>query len=70
MITALTANSYAQDERKFVREGNDYYNSQEYDKAEELYQKAANLATSSYEAAFNVGNARYRQEKYGDAANL
>lgn len=69
MITALTANSYAQDERKFVREGNDYYYNQQYDKAEELYQKAANENSSSYEAAFNVGNARYRQGKYGDAAS-
>ena len=69
IINALANIASAQDERKFIREGNDYYFKEQYDKAEELYQKAANENSSSYEAAFNVGNARYRQEKYADAAS-
>ena len=68
LISALANSLMAQSERRFVRQGNNYYYKEKYDKAEELYQKAANENSSSYEAAFNVGNARYRQEKFGDAS--
>ena len=67
LITASIAVADAQDERRFIREGNDYYYQQQYAKAEELYQIGSNIEPSSYEAAFNVGNARYRQDKFNQA---
>lgn len=57
----------AQDERKFIREGNKFYNSMQYDKAEVEYQKASNVNPSSYEASFNTANNFYRQAQYDKA---
>jgi len=63
------AMSYAQPERKHIREGNELYESGKYADAEDSYRKAIDENSSSYEGSFNLGDASYRQEKYEDAAN-
>ncbi len=65
ILNACTA--YAQKERKFVREGNTLFNKQDFEKAEVEYRKALDKKEASYEGAFNLGDALYKQKKYEEA---
>lgn len=66
-VIAAFAQASSQSEKPIIREGNDYYRNKEYNQAANAYQRAYNMEMSSYEAAFNLGNALCRQEKYADA---
>lgn len=57
----------AQKERKFIREGNELFEKQDYEKAEVEYRKAADQKATSFEAAFNMADALYKQQKYEEA---
>ncbi|WP_251620808.1 tetratricopeptide repeat protein [Odoribacter lunatus] len=57
----------AQQERKLIREGNKLYEGQGFEKAEVEYRKALDKKADSFEAAFNLGDALYKQEKYDEA---
>lgn len=59
--------SMAQQERKFIREGNDLFEKQDFEKAEVEYRKAADKKNESFEAAFNMADALYKQKKYDEA---
>ena len=59
--------SVAQQERKFIREGNDLFNKQDFEKAEVEYRKALDTEVKSYEGAFNLGDALYKQKKFDEA---
>lgn len=61
--------SFAQDEKKYVREGNEAYKNGKYKEAEKRYQKSVEKNNGSYRAAFNLGDAYYKQGKYTEAAN-
>lgn len=65
MMAASTA--WAQQERKFIREGNDLFDKQDFEKAEVEYRKAADKKANSFEAAFNMADAMYKQKKYEEA---
>ncbi|MDR1756765.1 MAG: tetratricopeptide repeat protein [Culturomica sp.] len=65
VLAAYTA--HAQKERKFVREGNTLFNNQDFEKAEVEYRKALDKEEASYEGAFNLGDALYKQKKYEEA---
>ncbi|MBX2840845.1 MAG: tetratricopeptide repeat protein [Flammeovirgaceae bacterium] len=58
----------AQGERKYIREGNEYYAQENFEKAQEAYLKGIEENQDSYEAAFNLGDALYKKEKYEEAA--
>lgn len=58
---------YAQVERKHIRKGNDEYKAENYNNAEVSYQKALNIMPGSEDAAFNLADAFYKQEKYEKA---
>ena len=62
--------TFSQSENRFIREGNADYKSGEYGKAEVAYRKASNEQPASYEAAFNTGNALFKQKKYAEAEKL
>jgi len=64
-----TISIFAQSERKFIRDGNSSYDNKKYAEGEIAYRKALDKNSKSYEAAFNVGNALYKQGKYLDAAS-
>jgi len=84
MISVFTANLYAQDStkigktgyrkdhpgdfRSLVRQGNRQYNAGKSEEAEKSYRRALDVDQKSDLAAFNLGNALYRQQKYEDAA--
>ena len=57
----------AQQERKYVREGNELFDKQDFEKAEVEYRKAVDKKEDSFEAAFNIGDALYKQKKYDEA---
>ena len=60
----------AHPERRFIRSGNKGYERQDYDAAEERYRTALEREPNSYEAAFNLSDALYRQQKYDEAAQM
>ena len=69
MIAAVVISlpSAAQQERKFIRGGNDLFNKQDFEKAEVEYRKALDTEVKSYEGAFNLGDALYKQKKFDEA---
>lgn len=58
----------AHPERRQIRSGNGDYEQQDFAGAEERYRAALERAPQSYEAAFNLSDALYRQQKYDEAA--
>ena len=53
VVTLLAAwPAIAQQERKFIREGNELFEKQDFEKAEVEYRKAADKKANSFEAAF------------------
>ena len=64
MILLLGTVGYAtaQQERKYIREGNDLFEQQDFEKAEVEYRKAADKKADSFEAAFNMADALYKQK--------
>ncbi|NOQ23917.1 MAG: tetratricopeptide repeat protein [Bacteroidales bacterium] len=69
-LALVTMNTYAQKERKYIRQGNKEFESSNYEESEVSYRKAADLEEQkSYKTEFNVGDALYKQEKYEDAIN-
>jgi Ca-activated chloride channel family protein len=59
---------HAQDDRKYIRQGNGKYSGGKFPEAEILYRKAINNNKTSADAGFNVGDALYRQNKFEEAA--
>ncbi len=57
----------AQKERKFIRKGNGLFNDKNFENSEVEYRKALNKDVASFEAAFNLGDALYKQKKYEEA---
>lgn len=69
-ILALSAmEAGAQNEKPYIRSGNEFYQNGEYDQAEAQYQKGINENASSYEAVYNLGLSQYRQGKFAEAQN-
>lgn len=66
-VLAFVLPAAAQKERKFIRQGNELYDKQEFEKAEVEYRKALDKKAVSFEAAFNLGDALYKQKKYDEA---
>ena len=54
-------------ERDNIRKGNKQYGQDKYTEAEIDYRKSLEFNPNSVDAAFNLGNALFRQEKYEDA---
>jgi Ca-activated chloride channel family protein len=54
---------YGQQERVFVLKGNELYKKQQFEKAAEEYQKAADLNGKNPVALYNLGNALYMNKK-------
>ncbi len=67
LIALLHLKANAQNERKFIRSGNELFENEEYESSEVKYRKALSKKTESFEAAFNLGDALYKQKKYDEA---
>ena len=66
-LLGIIDQALAQQERKYIREGNDLFDKQDFEKAEVEYRKAADKKADSFEAAFNMADALYKQKKYDEA---
>lgn len=66
----LTISVNAQKERKFIREGNNLFNGNKFEKSEVEYRKALDKDNSSFEAKFNLADALYKQKKYDEALDV
>jgi tetratricopeptide (TPR) repeat protein len=67
VASLVVINSYGQKERKYIRQGNNKYEKENYTEAEISYRKAMDKKPASAEAAFNIGDALYKQGKYEEA---
>ena len=57
----------AQNERRFIRNGTDHYENEEYVESEVEFRKALEKEPNSFEARFNLGDALFKQEKVDEA---
>jgi Ca-activated chloride channel family protein len=64
----FAADSSAQEEKKYVREGNKSYDKGQYKEAEDQYHKALDLNPGNFKGGFNLGDAYYKEGKNKEAA--
>lgn len=57
-------------ERRYIRKGNDAFERGNYVESEVEYRRSLEKKPDSYEAAFNLAGALYKQERYADAQNI
>jgi len=69
ILITISLNGFAQQERKHIRSGNRQFEKDKFENSEISYRRALEKESGSYEAAFNLGDALYRQEKFQEAAN-
>ncbi len=61
------ASANAQEERKFIRKGNNEFTEEKFLESEIEYRKALDKDNASFEAQFNLGDALFKQEKFDEA---
>ncbi|GHT64293.1 hypothetical protein FACS189451_11810 [Bacteroidia bacterium] len=67
-IFVLSLPAFSQKEvRKELRKGNNDYKKEKYTEAEIAYRKALEMNARSTDAAYNLGNALYKQSKFPEA---
>lgn len=67
LIAFVTLTAHAQEEFTHIAEGNRHFRAGNFTEAEISYRKGLLANPNSFEAAFNLGNALFRQEKYDEA---
>jgi tetratricopeptide (TPR) repeat protein len=67
ILLAFSGFTFAQPDRKFIREGNREYEKDKFSESEVSYRKAIDKNKESPDAVFNVGDALYKQNKFEDA---
>jgi len=70
VLLSCSTFTFSQNQKKVrnnLRKGNKEYNQGEYTKAEIAYRKSLEADAKSPDAAFNLGNSLYKQEKYKEA---
>ena len=63
-------NSIGQNKKKLIKEGNKLYNDSSYNMAEMKYRKSLEKDQNYFNAAFNLADAVYKQERYGEASSF
>jgi len=70
LCTFLTIHCFAQSESKLIRNGNTFYDKNDYHQAEITYRKALTKNKESFRGNYNLGNALYKQKNYEEAGKL
>ncbi len=70
LLALLSYRANSQEERHFIREGNQLYEKKKYNEAEIKYRKAIEKNNRSFEAKFNMGDALYKQGNYKEALKV
>ncbi|WP_316810756.1 tetratricopeptide repeat protein [Pedobacter heparinus] len=60
--------AFAQQEKKYIHQGNEWYKQRKYAEAEASYRNSVEKAKSSIAGNFNLGDALYKQKKFDNAA--
>ena len=60
---------FAQQEKSYVKKGNELYQQKKYTEAEENYRKSVAKKEKNVEGNFNLGDALYKQKKYAEAGD-
>lgn len=68
VLTFLPAVLHAQEDKKYIKEGNELFERKKYPEAAKSYQQAVKKNKGSYKANFNLGDAYYKQGKFEEAA--
>ena len=63
-------NSIGQNKKKLIKEGNKLYNDSSYNMAEMKYRKSLEKDQDYFNAAFNLADAVYKQERYEEASSF
>ena len=63
-------NSIGQNKKKLIKEGNKLYNDSSYNMAEMKYRKSLEKDQNYFNAAFNLADAVYKQERYEEASSF
>jgi Ca-activated chloride channel family protein len=59
---------FAQQEKRYIKKGNELYQQQQYKEAEASYRKSFGKKSRHIESNFNLGDALYKQKKFPEAA--
>ena len=66
----ISITSIAQNKKTFLRDGNELYTDSSYNEAEMQYRKSLEKDQDYFNASFNLADAIYKQERYGEASAL
>ena len=66
----ISITSIAQNKKSFLRDGNKLYTDSSYNNAEMKYRKSLEEDQDYFNASFNLADAIYKQERYGEASAL
>lgn len=69
-IFAIVMNTFSQNEKKFIRDGNKLYNQKNYNDAEVSYRKSLVKDTNYSIGKYNLANSLYKQKNYNEASRL
>jgi Ca-activated chloride channel family protein len=67
-LLLLHATLLGQEEREYIRKGNRLYKKSEFAGSEGMYRRAQSQDKSTYDSGFNLGDALYKQGRFGEAA--
>ena len=67
ILLGLPLFTYAQGDKKLIRQGNREYEKEKFSEAEISYRRAIDKNKESANAVFNTGDALYKQKKFEDA---
>jgi tetratricopeptide (TPR) repeat protein len=67
-LLIVSPSIFGQEEREYIRKGNRLFKKSEYAGSEGMYRRAGEQSKSPEDAIFNLGDALYRQNRYGEAA--
>ncbi len=67
-MVVISPSLQGQEEREYIRKGNRLYKKSEYAGSEGMYRRAQDDVKTSGDAVFNLGDALYKQNRFGEAA--
>ena len=67
LIVSISCIAFGSETEDLMKQGNDYYQQKQYEKAIESYQKIINMGYEGVALYYNLGNAYYRDGKIGYA---
>ncbi|PLX06973.1 MAG: aerotolerance regulator BatC [Marinilabiliales bacterium] len=68
LLLTISLSVFSQEERKVIREGNDYYNEGDYDNAISKFRKAYEMKPEENRLLNNIGASQYRNGMFSESA--